>query len=197
MSSDLLLFYVLAVLAIGSALAMIFSRSPVNAVMLMVANFAVVAVLYLTLQATFLAAVQVLVYAGAIMVLFLFVVMLFGPSPAPLWEHLPGQRPLALIFSIILAAGLIGAVNVTTLTGQTGLVTSQALVETGNPELLGRALYERYALPFEITSVLLLIAMIGAVVLAKRDPGEHIGTTADAMMAGAERDVVAQAGAAD
>src|SRR5690606_34930817 len=119
----------------------------------------------LTLNAPFLAAVQVVVYAGAIMVLFLFVVMLMGPRPAPLWEQIPGQRPLALIFGLLLLVALLQAVNVAQLSGSSGDVTPDMAAQMGNPQLLAQVLFQKYALPFEITSALLLIAMIGAVTL--------------------------------
>ncbi len=172
MSIQVLFFFALAVVAVVSALAMVFSRNAVYAVMFMVANFSVVALLYVLLGAPFLAAVQILVYAGAIMVLFLFVVMLMGGEPAPLWEHIPGQRPLALVFGLLLAGGLIAAVNVERLTGVPGVMTQEVLERLGQPTALAQVLFDRYLLPFEITSVLLLIGMIGAVVLAKREKRE-------------------------
>lgn len=172
MSVQVLVFFVLAVTAVTSALAMVFARNAVHAVLFMVGNFAAVALLYLLLGAPFLAAVQILVYAGAIMVLFLFVVMLMGPDPAPLWEHIPGQRPLALLFGLLLAVGLIAVVNVEQLTGVPGIMTQEVLERLGQPTALAQLLFDRYLLPFEITSVLLLIGMIGAVVLAKREKRE-------------------------
>lgn len=169
MSASLALFLVLAVVATATALAMVFARNAVHAVLFMVGNFATIAILFLMLEAPFLAAVQVVVYAGAIMVLFLFVVMLMGPTPAPLWEQIPGQRPLALLFGLLLAVGLIAAVNVEEVTGAAG--NAAALVERlGQPTALAETLFQNYLLPFEVTSILLLIAMMGAVILAMRDP---------------------------
>ncbi|HBY98556.1 MAG: NADH-quinone oxidoreductase subunit J [Ardenticatenaceae bacterium] len=177
MSAQLIFFLFLALVAVATALAMIFARNAVYAVLLMVVNFATVAVVFLTLQATFLAAVQVVVYAGAIMVLFLFVVMLMGPNPAPLWEHLPGQRPLALLLGLLLVVGLITAVNVPKVSGVAGNVSPEA-AQMGNPQLVGQTLFAKYVLPFEVTSVLLLIAMIGAVTLAKRHTSPTISRPA-------------------
>ncbi|MDQ7029020.1 MAG: NADH-quinone oxidoreductase subunit J [Ardenticatenia bacterium] len=172
MNVQLLVFAVLAVTSVATALAMIFARNAVHGVLFMVGNFAAVALLYVLLGSPFLAAVQILVYAGAIMVLFLFVVMLMGPEPAPLWEHIPGQRPFALLFGLLLAAGLIVAVNVEKLTGVPGMMTQEVLERLGQPTALAQTLFERYVLPFEVTSLLLLIGMIGAVVLAKREKHE-------------------------
>jgi NADH-quinone oxidoreductase subunit J len=127
-----------------------------------------VAILFLTLQAPFLAAVQVIVYAGAIMVLFLFVVMLMGPQPLTLSEHLAGQRWIAIPLVVILLIGLLTVVSTDELTGLTGPIPMDQLAGS-NPQLLGELLYTRYIFPFEVVSILLLVAMIGAVALAKRD----------------------------
>jgi NADH-quinone oxidoreductase subunit J len=165
---ELLVFFILAILAIASALAMITARNMVHGVLFMVVNFVATAVLFLLLNAAFLAVVQVIVYAGAIMVLFLFVVMLLGPQPVLLTERTPVQRPAALLFGLLLLVGLLAVVSVPTLGGAPGQVTSELVARVGNPRLVGELLFSRYVLPFEITSVLLLVAMVGAVVLAKR-----------------------------
>lgn len=157
------LFYLFAAVAILSALGMIFGRNVTHGVLLMVLNFGVVGVLYLFLSAPFLAAVQVLVYAGAILILFLFVVMLMGNDPGPLWEQLPLQRPLALLLGIAVIAGLVPVLSVANITAPRVNTVSD------DPTVLATALYSTYALPFEITSLILLVAVIGTVVLAKRD----------------------------
>lgn len=165
---ELIVFFLLAGLAVGSALAMVTARNLVHAVLWMVGNFAAVAVLFLMLQAPFLAAVQLIVYAGAIMVLFLFVVMLMGPQPVTLGERLAGQRWLAIPLVLLLLVVLVSVVATNTLTGRPGPIPADQLGRN-NPQLLGELLYTRYIFPFEIVSVLLLVAMIGAVVLAKRE----------------------------
>lgn len=167
MSGAELFFYVLAVLAITSALAMIFTPRPVYAVLFMVVNFVAVALLYLQLEAPFLAAVQVLVYAGAIMVLFLFVVMLMGPAPAPLWEHIPAQRPLALLFAVGLLGALATAIRKGAFTPLTGTMSRAIATAGGQSQALAEHLYNRYLLPFELTSLILLVGIVGAVVLAR------------------------------
>lgn len=159
-----LLFWLFAIVAIASALVMIFGRNATHSVLMMVVNFAMVAVLYLMLGAPFLAAVQVLVYAGAILILFLFVVMLMGNDPGPLWEHIPFQRPLALLFTVVLIGGLVPIVALSNVTGPRA-----AAPLSDDPKVLGEALYGGFALPFEVTSIILLVAIIGTVVLAKRD----------------------------
>lgn len=164
----MLVFLVLAILAIVSALAMITARNLVHAVLFMVVNFVATAVLFLLLNAAFLALVQVAVYAGAIMVLFLFVVMLLGPQQVLLTERSHIQRPAALLFGLLLLVGLLAVVSVPVLGGAPGGVTPELVARVGNPHLVGELLFSRYVLPFEIVSVLLLVAMVGAVVLAKR-----------------------------
>ncbi|MBA3533533.1 MAG: NADH-quinone oxidoreductase subunit J [Ardenticatenales bacterium] len=160
---DALFFYLIAIVAVASALAMIFGRNATHSVLLMVVNFAMVAMLYLTLGAPFLAAVQILVYAGAILILFLFVVMLMGNDPGPLWEQLRIQRPAGLLFTVLLIAGLVPVATMANVTG------GQALAPlSDDPKVLAESLYSSYLLPFEVTSLILLVALVGAVVLAKR-----------------------------
>ncbi|MFQ6058078.1 MAG: NADH-quinone oxidoreductase subunit J [Anaerolineae bacterium] len=165
---ELVLFLILATIAVISALAVILARNLVHAVLFMVVNFTAVSILYLLLNAPFIAVVQVAVYAGAIMVLFLFVVMLMGPQKATLTERLAGQRPLALILAVVLLGGLGSVVAVNALRGTPGPFTPEQVSQVGNPQLIGQLLFTDYLFPFEIASVLLLVAMVGAVVLAKR-----------------------------
>jgi NADH-quinone oxidoreductase subunit J len=130
-----------------------------------------VAVLFVLQQADFLAAVQVIVYAGAIVVLFLFVIMLVGVDKEESIAHdpLPGQRPIAVVL------GLVGLLEILLL-GKTHWVTGRSSVggvasgPGDNVVKLGRSLFTQYLYPFEITSVLLIIAVVGAVVLARRPP---------------------------
>lgn len=165
MNLQLLLFLVLALVAIISALGMLISRNSIYSALFLVLNFATVAVFFLLLNAPFIAIAQVSVYAGAIMVLFLFVIMLLGAERAGTTQSIPWQRPLAVFLAIILLveAGFI-------LAGQSGslpLLTSELPEGFGSPAQVGTELFSRYLLPFEVTSVLLLVAMIGAIVLTK------------------------------
>lgn len=167
MTLQLLLFLVLALVAITSALGMLISRNAIYSALFLVLNFATVAVFFLLLDAPFIAVAQVSVYAGAIMVLFLFVIMLLGAERAGQAQLIPWQRPLAVTLAIILLleAGFI-------LAGQRGLVplvTTEIPSGFGSPAQVGTELFNSYLLPFEVTSVLLLVAMIGAVVLTKNE----------------------------
>jgi NADH-quinone oxidoreductase subunit J len=167
MTLQLLLFLVLALVAIASALGMLINRNAIYSALFLVLNFATVAVYFLLLNAPFIAVAQVSVYAGAIMVLFLFVIMLLGAERAQQTQSIPWQRPLAISLAVILLleAGFI-------LLGQRGvvpLVTSELPAGFGSPAQVGTELFQNYLLPFEVTSVLLLVAMIGAIVLTKNE----------------------------
>ncbi len=164
---QLLLFIVLALVAIISAIGMLVSRNAVYSALFLVLNFATVAVFFLLLDAPFIAVAQVSVYAGAIMVLFLFVIMLLGAAGGGPTHAIPWQRPLAIVLALILLveAGFI-------LAGQRGAlpsITSSLPLGFGSPAEVGTELFSLYLLPFEVTSVLLLVAMVGAIVLTKNE----------------------------
>lgn len=167
MTSDFLLFIVLAIVAVASAVSMLLSRNAVYSALFLVLNFATIAVFYLLLGSPFLAMAQVTVYAGAIMVLFLFVIMLLGAEQLRQDQGLPWQRPLAIILGVVLLVetGYI----VYSLGFQEGLLPSftSFAADYASPVEIGTLLFNEYLLPFEITSVLLLVAMIGAIVLTK------------------------------
>lgn len=158
---DVIPFLILAAIAVITALAMITSSNAIHAALFLVVNFGTIAVFYLVLNAPFLAMVQVAVYAGAIMVLFLFVIMLLGAERLGAESRLEWQRPLALLLTLALVVEG-GYLLFERLDSQPEL--AEALVESG-PEAIGELLFESYVLPFELTSVLLLVAMIGAIVL--------------------------------
>ena len=165
MTLQLLLFIVLALVAISSALGMLISRNAIYSALFLVLNFATVAVFFLLLNAPFIAVAQVSVYTGAIMVLFLFVIMLLGAERAGSIQAIQWQRPLAIVLAIILLfeTGYI-------LLRQRGVVSpvsAQLPQGFGSPAQVGTNLFSSYLLPFEITSVLLLVAMVGAIVLTK------------------------------
>jgi NADH-quinone oxidoreductase subunit J len=165
MTLQLLLFLVLALVAIASALGMLISRNAIYSALFLVLNFATVAVFFVLLNAPFIAVAQVSVYTGAIMVLFLFVIMLLGAERAGKIQAIQWQRPLAITLAVILL--LEGGYILLGQRGVTPLVTTQLPQGFGSPTLVGTNLFSTYVLPFEITSVLLLVAMIGAIVLTK------------------------------
>ena len=165
MDLNQLLFIIPVGVAVISALGMLFSRNAVYAALFLIVNFASVGVLYLLLQAPFIAVVQITVYAGAIMVLFLFVIMLLGAEQIGHDRRSRWFRPLAIGLGLVLLAETAYIV----ITNQAGLPSATMVAEAfGSPAEIGSLLFQSYLLPFEITSILLLVAMIGAVVLTKR-----------------------------
>jgi NADH-quinone oxidoreductase subunit J len=172
---DLGVFIACAVIVLAGAFGVVLARNPVHSALMLVLTLFGVAVLFVAQEAHFLAAVQVIVYAGAIVVLFLFVIMLIGVDreEAVEKEELKGQRPIALGLGIVALAELVilgGTANWAT--GNLA-VAGQAGGPGSNVEKLARSIFTRYLLAFEITSALLVIAVVGAVVLARRLPREQ------------------------
>ena len=161
---EYVIFGLTALVSIACAVAMLLSPNAVHSALFLVLNFTSVAVLYLLLQAPFLAMIQITVYAGAIMVLFLFVIMLLGAERAEAEENrLAWQQPLAIVLGVLLfLEAAIVIWNQPTITAATPPVT---IGEVGAPINIARALFTTYLLPFEMTSFLLLVALIGSVVL--------------------------------
>ena len=167
---DTLVFIVAAAICLTGALGVILARNPVHSALMLVMTLFGIAVLFVAQEAHFLAAVQVIVYAGAIVVLFLFVIMLLGVDRAQNLELsiLPIQRWAALVFaagSLILLVGLIVVVN-EPVTGAEAMGGAASGDE--NVRLLARSLFSDHVYAFELTSLLLVIAVIGAVVLARK-----------------------------
>jgi NADH-quinone oxidoreductase subunit J len=171
---ETLVFYLLSGLAIVTAALVIGQRNPMYSVLLLIASFGALAGLYIQLDAPFVAVAQIIIYAGAIMVLFLFVVMLLNApqEDGADWDRAhPLRRPaiarfgslLALLLVVQLAWALISASGVDAPVGG-GATGAQA----GSVRALGRTLFTEYVFAFEATSVLILVAMVGAVVLARR-----------------------------
>jgi NADH-quinone oxidoreductase subunit J len=169
--ADLIVFWVFAPVSVGSAIAMLFQRNAIHAALFLIVNFFTLAVFYLVLGAPFLFAVQIIVYAGAIMVLFLFVIMLLGVDrEETLIERLRGQRPVA----ILLGLGFVGEVIVAIRAGvgfsSTGAADFESVANRGgNVRALSSVLFRQFFFPFEATSVLLIVAAIAAMVLAQRE----------------------------
>jgi NADH-quinone oxidoreductase subunit J len=167
MSAELILFFSLATISIISAVIVITRRSPIMSVVFLVLNFIVLAIIYLTLQAQFIAVIQIVVYAGAIMVLFLFVILLLNlGNEELLTEKMTYKKRIAIGLSVVLLAQLI--IGLTMSFGDHPNMLAPTAVQIGTVEYIGKVLFTDYLFPFEITSILLLTAIIGAVVLAKR-----------------------------
>lgn len=158
-----LIFYLLAALLVISALLVVFLRNVVHCAMALVTALLVIAVLFVTLHAPMVGILQVMVYAGAIMVLFLFVIMFLNPVEPE------RQRGLWWGFGTILSLMLAGVLIPLFLNDESPADPVAATEIFGSPEMLAKSLFNDFVLPFEIASVLLLVAIIGAVVLAKRE----------------------------
>jgi NADH-quinone oxidoreductase subunit J len=163
---QLVFFFALAIVAVAGALGVVLSKNAVYSALSLLLNFAVLAVMYFTLHAQFLGVVQVIVYAGAIVVLFLFVIMLIGGQLAP-DALLASSRRLARIIAVAAGVLLLAALTYGLLGGALAAQAGQ-VPDSGSVQAIGEALFTDYLLPFELASVLLLVAMIGAVVLARQ-----------------------------
>jgi NADH-quinone oxidoreductase subunit J len=161
---ETILFWALAILSIASGLAVITNRNPMYSVLLLVINFFCIGGLYLTLNAEFLAVVQIIVYAGAIMVLFLFVVMLLNlgneQSLEPIFDT---KKGLAFLLGLAFLAELLIAMK-----DFSALGTAKETFDFGKVEKIGSQLMTQYVYPFEMISVILLAALIGALMIAKK-----------------------------
>ncbi len=163
-------FYTLAALILGFGVLVITARSTVHSVLFLVVNFLCVAALYVTLGAQFLAVIQVIVYAGGIVVLYLFVVMLVNlKRPAETHKDRHRRSRLAFVVACVLLAE-IGAIALWGYAQPAGAVAPVAAgLASQNVEQVGMTLYTNYLVPFEVASMLLLVAMVGAIVLARRE----------------------------
>ena len=174
MNLEQVVFGVMFVSALGTSLAMLFAKNAVHAALFLVGSQIALAVAFLLQGAFFVAAVQIIVYAGAIMVLFLFVIMLLGVDRREaLVEPLQGQRPLAVFLAGVFALEILyiawKGVDFVSGGAAQGARALQELNENpGNVESIARVLFDRFLLPFEATSVLLVVGIVGVMVLARR-----------------------------
>ena len=170
---DAAVFIVAATIVIVGALGVVVRSNPVHCALSLVMTLFGIAVLFIAQDAQFLAAVQVIVYAGAIVVLFLFVIMLLGVDRAEdlSVEPLPGQRPAALVAGVAMA-GLLLAAIFSGARAITGAKSSGIPTNPNEPNIvtLAKSLFTSYVFAFEMTSALLVIAVVGAVILARRGP---------------------------
>ena len=170
---EVVVFGAMFVVALGSSMAMLFARNAVHAALFLVATQIALAVAFLLQGAYFVAAIQIIIYAGAIMVLFLFVIMLLGVDRREaLVEPLPAQRSLAVGLGALLAAEIVFiAIRGVSLIGGTEngeRALDQLNRDPGNVEAIARTLFSRYVFPFEATSVMLVVGIVGVMVLARR-----------------------------
>jgi NADH-quinone oxidoreductase subunit J len=173
MTLEAIIFFVAAALALGGAVGVVLGRNPVHCALLLVVTLVAVAIFFLLQEAHLVAAVQVIVYAGAIVVLFLFVIMLLGVDKSEsLHDPIPYQRPAALTLGAILLAEIFLLAGRDWVTGASSVRGSATKpvdgVDLGNVERVARSLFTDFLWPFELTAALLVIAVVGSVVLARR-----------------------------
>ena len=165
---DLLVFYLFAFFAVLAALGMVVLRNPVHSALSLAVVFISLAAMYVLLSAPFIAVAQVMVYAGAILILFVFVIMLLSPGTDQGAGVLKEQRGLAALFGVALVVELIVVLAAAVLPSARGEFTPELIAEQGNVQVVGQLLFTDFLLPFEITSILLLVAIVGVVVMAKK-----------------------------
>jgi len=166
---EIAIFLCFAVVAIASAANILIQRHPIYSALSLIVTFIALAGIYIQMHAEFIAVMQIVVYTGAIMVLFIFVIMLLNVGAeerVPDKIHVVKYFGLPLVVLLIVEAGLMVARSFS----NEGIAVESASINlSGNTQLIGRVLYTQYALPFEVTSVLLLVAIVGAIVMAKKE----------------------------
>lgn len=164
-----LFFIVVGAITIASAVGVVVSRMPVHSALFLLTHFAMLAALYVTLDAQFLGVIQVIIYAGGIVILILFVIMLIGSERI---ERRAPQRKWARVVALGLGIILLIALVLTIAQSFVGASPNPAQVAGGVPEVVGIELYTKYILPFELVGVLLLVGLIGALLVARRSDAE-------------------------
>jgi NADH-quinone oxidoreductase subunit J len=166
---EYVIFFLAAAVALGAGLGVVLARNPVHAALFLVTVLVAIAVMFLLQDAQLVAAVQVIVYAGAIVVLFLFVIMLLGIDQSEsLRETVPFQRPAAIVLGVIGLAEVLFLAGHHWATGAKSSTSSLHAGTGGNIERVARSLFTDFLWPFEVTAVLLVVAVVGSVVLARR-----------------------------
>jgi len=165
---EILYFYLLAVVAVVSGYLVVTCKSPVNNAIALMMTFVCLANFYVMLHAPFMAAIQIMVYAGAILMLIIFTIMLLnlGTAVARKGSH---SVAWATVLGLLIAFQAYFVINRGDVSGSTGEITAQVVSEVGHTELIARSLFIDFLLPFEIASILLLVAIVGAVILAKKE----------------------------
>lgn len=165
---ELIVFSILSLLCVVSAANILLQRHPIHSALSLVLTFVGLAGIYIQMHAEFIAVMQIVVYTGAIMVLFVFVIMLLNAKAE---ERIPDRLTSLKYLGIPLVVLLVGMVGLKVFgfLSEEGVQISIPVNVAGNTQAIGKLLYTRYALPFEVTSILLLVAIVGAIVMAKKD----------------------------
>jgi NADH-quinone oxidoreductase subunit J len=166
-----LFLFAVGAIALAAAVGVVVSRMPVHSALFLLLHFAMIAALYITMDAQFLGAIQVIIYAGGIVILILFVIMLMGSESV---QYPAGQRRWLPWVAISLGVILLVAIGASLVQAFGGAAPNPAPNAGGVPEVVGIELFTRYILPFEMVGVLLLVALIGALLLARRSKAEQV-----------------------
>ncbi len=175
-----LFFIAVGAVTLAAAVGVVLSRVPVHSALFLLLHFAMIAALYITMDAQFLGAIQVIIYAGGIVILILFVIMLIGSQSV---ETTAGQRKWLPWVALTLGAILLVAMSAGLVQAFDGAAPNPAANAGGIPEVVGIELFTRYILPFEMVGVLLLVALVGALLLARRSQAEQVQQQVDAIHA--------------
>jgi NADH-quinone oxidoreductase subunit J len=171
--TEAFVFYLFAVIAVLAALGVVIARSPVRCALSLAVVFISLAAMYILLNAPFLAVAQVMIYAGAVLILFLFVIMVLNPRLDILGARTTAQTITAVVFAGAFAILMIAVLASGQMAPATGAYTPEVVAKEGHTQVIGSLLFSQFLLPFEIASVLLLIAIVGAMTLARREKGAH------------------------
>jgi NADH-quinone oxidoreductase subunit J len=165
---ELIIFSFLSIACVASAANILLQRHPIYSALSLVLTFIGLAGIYIQMHAEFIAVMQIVVYTGAIMVLFVFVIMLLNAKAE---DRIPNKLTFLKYLGIPLVMLLVGVVSLKVFESLSGesIAISDAVDVTGNTQAIGKLLYTQYALPFEVTSILLLVAIVGAIVMAKKE----------------------------
>jgi NADH-quinone oxidoreductase subunit J len=166
-----IIFVVTALVAVFAAVMVITRRNPIHSAMFLIVNFLCIAVLYLLLNFQFIAIIQVMIYAGAIMMLVIFVIMLLSVEEEKKKHKMPVpfSQMLGMVLVLILFALLIFGVAVRVLPGEQGEFTLERVAELGDVKTIAGLLFTKFLFPFEVASLILLVGIIGAVILSKKE----------------------------
>ncbi|MCB0070483.1 MAG: NADH-quinone oxidoreductase subunit J [Caldilineaceae bacterium] len=165
MSWSLLFFILIGAVSVAAAVGVVSSRQPIHSALYLLMHFVTLAVLYITLDAQFLAAIQVIIYAGGIVILILFVIMLIGSNPVPGDPSIQTWGPFV---GLGLGLVLLGSMVYTVMLAFDGVPAAPAGLVGGEPKAVGLTLFSQYVLPIQMVAVLLLVALIGALLVARR-----------------------------
>jgi len=164
---ETLFFLIVAAIAVICSVLVITNKNPINSALSLIMTFFCLATLYVMLEAPFMAAIQIIVYAGAIMVLIVFVIMLLNIRTES-GRRTNHARFMGIMAGLLLLVQTCYMIGRSSLTGVKGNIDSAMITKVGHTELIGKSLFTDFLLPFEITSILLLAAIVGAVILSKK-----------------------------